>query len=72
LKLKERWITVGAIGPGSILLVVHTFDEDKAKKLSVSFRLAQLSLTKGRHMRKLTVGQKRDIKAIAAKKDRTH
>ena len=41
----------------------------KAKKLSVSFRLAQLSLTKGRHMRKLTVGQKRDIKAIAAKKD---
>jgi len=22
---EERWITVGAIGPGSILLVVHTF-----------------------------------------------
>ena len=24
---EERWITVGAIGPGSILLVVHTFQE---------------------------------------------
>jgi uncharacterized DUF497 family protein len=24
----ERWITVGAIGPGSILLVVHTFYEE--------------------------------------------
>jgi uncharacterized protein len=22
---EQRWITVGAIGPGSILLVVHTF-----------------------------------------------
>jgi len=22
---EERWITVGAIGPGSILLVAHTF-----------------------------------------------
>ena|ERR1700675_2497621 len=25
---EERWITVGAIGPGSILLVVHTFREE--------------------------------------------
>jgi uncharacterized DUF497 family protein len=25
---EERWITVGAIGPGSILLVVHTFYEE--------------------------------------------
>jgi uncharacterized protein len=24
---EERWITVGAIGSGSILLVVHTFHE---------------------------------------------
>lgn len=24
---EERWITLGAIGPGSILLVVHTLDE---------------------------------------------
>lgn len=24
---EERWITVGAIGPGSILFVVHTFYE---------------------------------------------
>jgi uncharacterized DUF497 family protein len=26
---EERWITVGAIGPGSILLVVHTFYEEQ-------------------------------------------
>src|SRR6267143_4209992 len=25
---EERWIAVGAIGPGSILLVVHTFYEE--------------------------------------------
>ena len=25
---EERWITVGAIGPGAILLVVHTFYEN--------------------------------------------
>src|SRR2546429_2568307 len=25
---EERWITVGAIGPGSILLVVHAFYEN--------------------------------------------
>jgi len=24
---EERWVTVGAIGPGSILLIVHTHDE---------------------------------------------
>src|SRR5215470_18432888 len=41
----------------------------KTTKLSESFQLAQLSPTKGRHMRKLTEGQKRDIKAIAAKRD---
>src|SRR5215470_7101052 len=41
----------------------------KTTKLSELFQLAQLSPTKGRHMRKLTEGQKRDIKAIAAKRD---
>src|SRR5215471_20377282 len=41
----------------------------KTTKSSESFQLAQLSPTKGRHMRKLTEGQKRDIKAIAAKRD---
>ena len=25
---EERWITVGGLGPGSILLVVHTFYEE--------------------------------------------
>jgi uncharacterized DUF497 family protein len=28
LEDEKRWITVGAIGPGSILLVVHTFYEE--------------------------------------------
>ena len=30
---EERWITVGAIGPGSILLVVHTFCEKQDEEL---------------------------------------
>jgi uncharacterized protein len=29
---EERWITVGAIGPGSILLVVHTFYEEHERR----------------------------------------
>src|SRR5258708_35235058 len=42
---------------------------NKEKKSSVSFRLAQLSRTKGGPMRKLTREQKRDVRAIAAKRD---
>jgi len=30
---EERWITVGAIGPGSILLVVHTFYEKQREEV---------------------------------------
>jgi hypothetical protein len=30
---EERWITVGAIGPGSILLVVHTFYEKRGEEI---------------------------------------
>src|SRR5580704_1640927 len=50
---EERWITVGVIGPGSILVIVHTFYENTMKKLFVSSRLAPPSSTKGEPMRKL-------------------
>jgi uncharacterized DUF497 family protein len=30
---EERWITIGAIGPGSILLVVHTFYEEQGEEI---------------------------------------
>jgi uncharacterized protein len=30
---EERWITVGAVGPGPILLVVHTFYEKHKKEV---------------------------------------
>lgn len=30
---EERWITVGAIGPGSILQVVHTFYEEHDEEI---------------------------------------
>src|ERR1700688_3832566 len=42
---------------------------NKAKKSSVSFRPVLLSRMKGEPMRKLTKEQKRDIRAIAAKRD---
>src|ERR1700756_24259 len=42
---------------------------NKVKKSFVSFRLGLLSRMKGELMRKLTKEQKRDIKAIAAKRD---
>ncbi len=45
---EERWITVGAIGPGSILLVVHTFYEEHDEEvIRVSSRLAPPNRTKG-------------------------
>jgi uncharacterized DUF497 family protein len=65
---EERWITVGAIGPGSILLVVHTFYEEHDEEVIrvISARAAE---SKGEPMRKLTKEQKRDSRAIAAKRD---
>jgi uncharacterized DUF497 family protein len=30
---EERWITVGAIGPGSVLLVVHTYFESREEEV---------------------------------------
>src|SRR6516164_4567837 len=42
---------------------------NKRKKSSVLFRLALLSRTKGELMRRLAREQKRDIRAIAAKRD---
>ncbi len=30
---EERWITIGAMGPGSILLVVHTFYEQRDEEV---------------------------------------
>ena len=42
---------------------------NNGKRSSVLFRLALLSRTKGELMRKLTREQKRDIRAIAAKRD---
>jgi uncharacterized DUF497 family protein len=30
---EERWITAGAMGPGSILLVVHTFYEEQGEEV---------------------------------------
>ena len=40
---EERWITVGAIGPGSILLVVHTFYEKQREEIIriISVRAAE-------------------------------
>jgi hypothetical protein len=39
----ERWITGGAIGPGSILLVVHTFHEEHDEEIMriISARAAE-------------------------------
>jgi uncharacterized DUF497 family protein/uncharacterized protein (DUF4415 family) len=67
---EERWITVGTIGPGSILLVVHGHSEIDGEEVFASSPRAPLSPTKGKLMRKLTRQQKRDIRAVAAKKDR--
>src|ERR1700736_2539264 len=61
---EERWITVGAIGPGSILLVVHTFYEEHDEEVIrvISARAAEAD--ERRPMRKLTKEQKRDVRAI--------
>ena len=30
---EERWITIGAIGPGMVLIVVHTYREEKDEEV---------------------------------------
>src|SRR6267378_3298323 len=66
---EERWITVGAIGPGSILMVVHTFYEEHDEEVIRVISARAAESRKGEPMRKLTKEQKRDIRAIAAKRD---
>lgn len=66
---EERWITVGAIGSGSILLVAHTFDERQDEEVIRIISARAVESHEGKPMRKLTKEQKRDIRAIAAKKD---
>jgi uncharacterized protein (DUF4415 family) len=66
---KQRWIAVGAIGPVSILLVVHTFYEEHNEEVIRVTSARAANRTKGEPMRKLTKEQKRDIRAIAAKRD---
>jgi uncharacterized DUF497 family protein len=66
---EERWITVGAIGPGSVLLVVHTFYEQQNEQVIRIISARAESHERTAPMRKLTKEQKRDIAAIAAKRD---
>jgi uncharacterized protein (DUF4415 family) len=66
---EERWITIGAKAAVRFCWSSILSMRNKAKKSSVSFRPVLLSRMKGEPMRKLTKEQKRDIRAIAAKKD---
>src|SRR5207253_1343556 len=47
---EQRWITVGAIGPGSILLAVHTFHEQQGEEIIriISARAAEKVCTASR------------------------
>jgi uncharacterized protein (DUF4415 family) len=67
---EQRWITVATVGPGAILLVVHAFYEEQGEEVIrvISARAAE-SHAKGKLMRKLTKQQKRDIRAVAAKRN---
>ena len=66
---EERWITVGAIEPGSIYWSFIPFMRNATKKSFVSSRLVPPNRTKGEPMKKLTKEQKQDIRAIAALPD---
>lgn len=66
---EERWLTLGAVAPGAILLVVHTLAEEQDEEVIriISARAAESH--EGELMRKLTKEQKQDIRAIAGKRD---
>src|ERR1700688_3274323 len=66
---EERWITVGAIGPARFYWLFTRFESNQAKRLFALSQLAAPSRTKGEPMRKLTKRQRRDVRAIAARKD---
>ena len=66
---EERWITLGAVGAGVVLFVVHTWRERSGEEVIRVFRHDPRRRAKGKDMRKLSREQKRDIAAIAAKKE---
>jgi uncharacterized DUF497 family protein len=63
---EERWITLGAIGPGTTLFVVHTPRGEETIRI---ISAARRHRGKGKHMKKHTERRKREIAAIAAKSD---
>ncbi len=70
---EERWITVGAIGPGSILLVVHTFYEEHDEEvIRVSSRLAPPNRTKGEPYEEAHKGTEARHSSYRRKKRRGH
>jgi uncharacterized protein len=66
---EERWITLGSLGPATVLFVVHTWRERSEEEIVRIIWLAPRHRARGIDMRKLTKEQKRDIAAIAAMKD---
>jgi uncharacterized protein (DUF4415 family) len=66
---EERWQTLGLAGGILILLVVHTYREESAKKCSESFPLERRPLAKGRSMNKVSRRQNKELAALAALRD---
>ena len=66
---EERWITLGTIAPVAILLVVHTWHEEDGVEVVRIISARAAASREGGTMKKLTKEQKRDVAAIAAKKN---
>jgi len=66
---EELWITLGAVGPGAVLLVVHTWFDADGEDVTRIISARTRSRMKGELMRRLSKEQMRDIAAIAARRD---
>ena len=66
---EERWSTLGSIAPGVVLFVAHTWFEQEGEEVIPLFQLARQNPVRGGVMSKLSKEQRRDIAAIAAKRD---
>src|ERR1700688_650309 len=66
---EDRYITLGEIGPGAVLFVVHTWFADKGEEVIRLISARAATVKERRAMKKPTKDRARQIAVIAAKRD---
>ena len=66
---EERWQAVGLIGGAVIVLVAHTHREEDGEEVVRIISARKAEASDGKHMKKLTKNQAKEIRALKRMKD---